>query len=132
MKNLTVREIAQICHEANRALQALQKDTGIPVAPPWDDFEGQDGVIDGVVKAIEGMTPEQLHENWCNYRRNEGWKYGDVKDVDLKTHPCLLDYSQLPADQKLKDQLFSAIIHALKPQQSRQGAFEQGRHEGRG
>jgi hypothetical protein len=36
-----------------------------------------------------------------------------VKDPDAKTHPCILPYHELPLEQRLKDSLFMAIVHAL-------------------
>ena len=42
------------------------------------------------------------------------WSYGEVKDAEAKTHPCLIPYDQLPEFQKAKDKLFVAIVDALK------------------
>lgn len=28
-------------------------------------------------------------------------------------HPCLVPYAELPAEQRLKDDLFKAIVHIL-------------------
>ena len=44
----------------------------------------------------------------------EGWKYGPVKDAQKKEHPCFLPYAELPPEQKAKDYLFRAVVHALK------------------
>ena len=116
---MKLESIARIAHEANRALQAEQQSEGIPVAPPWDKFpdDQKAGVVDGVRKAIDGATPEQLHKSWCEFKRADGWRYGPVKDAEAKTHPCLVDYAILPADQKLKDDVFSAVVTALTKEQ---------------
>lgn len=112
MQVLSVTAIARVCHEANRPIQAL---TGETVNPPWEDMdeEMQQSVIDGVRGVINGNTPEESHENWCQFKLDHGWTYGPVKDLSLKQHPCLVDYDALPPEQKLKDSVFSAIIHAL-------------------
>lgn len=44
---------------------------------------------------------------------NDGWVYGEVKDADKKTHPCIVPYNELPEFQKKKDHLFIAIVKAL-------------------
>jgi len=43
----------------------------------------------------------------------DGWKYGPVKDAEKKEHPCFRPYNLLPRDQKAKDYIFRAIVHAL-------------------
>lgn len=111
---VTAIDIAQVCHEANRALQLINgEDVVSPVweeAPDWQ----KESAIDGVKKALSGLTPVELHENWSNVRRADGWVYGPVKDEVAKTHHCLVPYEQLPASQQLKDHLFSSIVHTLK------------------
>lgn len=133
--NYTAAQIASIAHEANRQLQRIQIAMGItavPVAAKWDKFEDQEGIIAGVINAVtNNVTPEQSHEAWCADKWSKGWTYGEVKDVDLKTHPCLVPYAQLPEEQKIKDTLFLAIVAALAPKQSPLGAFQQGVNEGR-
>ncbi len=112
----TVTEIAEVCHEANRALQRIQAahlDTGVPIAAPWADFAEQDGVINGVETALNGASPDELHEAWCEQKRGQGWTYGPIKDAEAKTHPCLVDYDALPVEQQDKDDLFAAIVDAL-------------------
>jgi len=105
--------IARVCHEANRALQVVTADPA--PSPAWDDAPEwqQESAMEGVTKAQNGETPEQLHESWCQFKENDGWTYGDVKDADAKTHSCLVDYADLPADQRLKDDVFGAIVTAL-------------------
>jgi uncharacterized protein YodC (DUF2158 family) len=44
----------------------------------------------------------------------EGWVYGETKDSEKKTHPCLVSYDELPEFQKKKDALFCAIVDSLK------------------
>lgn len=105
--------IARICHEANRAVQI---ETGDPaVSPRWDDAPEwqRASAIEGVEKAQAGATPEQLHESWCEFKRADGWVFGEVKDADAKTHPCLVPYRELPPEQRAKDALFQAIVQAL-------------------
>jgi len=43
----------------------------------------------------------------------DGWKYGPVKDVEKKEHPCCVEYHELPVDQKAKDFIFRAVVYEL-------------------
>jgi hypothetical protein len=112
---IDVEQIARVCHEANRGLQAAQQADGIPVAPTWDEFppDQQEGVRRGVTAALAGATPEELHRAWCSHKYDEGWRYGPEKDAEAKRHPCLVPYDELPEEQRVKDTLFRAIVFAL-------------------
>lgn len=113
MEPLTVGEIAHVCHEANRALQKI---TGDPVpSPRWEHApkDQRESSRSGVVKALDGATPEQLHAEWCRFKHEDGWVWGPTKDPVNKTHPCMVPYADLPPEQKLKDALFTAIVRAL-------------------
>jgi hypothetical protein len=112
---LTVADVARVCHETNRALQAV---TGDPApSPEWAEAEQwqRDSAIDGVQHALNGASPAEQHEAWCDFKRADGWTYGPVKDAAAKTHPCLVDYAQLDAGQKAKDAAFVAVVAALAP-----------------
>lgn len=108
-------EIAQVCHEANRALQKVQDDLTIGVSPPWEklDTETRASAIEGVMGVLEGNTAEESHRNWVAFKREHGWKYGPVKDIEAKTHPCMRPYEELEDHYKVKDRLFIAIVKAL-------------------
>lgn len=110
--NLTVRDIARVCHEANRALQIANGD---PVNPGWDtlDEDLRQSSMAGVLAALEGADAEGLHRAWCAERAAQGWSYGQVKDPVAKTHPCLTPYNCLPRAQRRKDELFRAIVDTL-------------------
>lgn len=109
---IDIEEIAEVCHEANRALQLLAGEDPSPhfrEAPSWQI----DSALEGVSAALEGQTSEQLHESWCRYKIADGWVYGKVKDAAAKTHPCLVPYPELPVKQRLKDAVFRGIVAAF-------------------
>lgn len=110
---MKVIDIAQVCHEANRALQIVQGDPS--PSPAWEDAEQWqiDATVESVVNCQAGVTPEQLHEKWCEFKTSTGWIYGPVKDSVLKTHPCLVPYKDLPEEQRVKDSLFKLIVALL-------------------
>ena len=109
----TAEQIAQVTHEANRVLQGIEGDPA--QSPHWDDAPDwqRDSAIEGVVGALAGNTPEQSHQSWIDFKVADGWVYGSVKSVELKTHPCLVPYDELPENQKVKDHLFTAIVRTL-------------------
>lgn len=113
MAKISTATVARVIHEANRVLQAQ---TGEEVAPPYDEAPlwQKDSTFIGIHEALAGKTAEELHESWCEAKRKDGWIYGEIKDAEAKTHPCLVEYSWLPLNQKIKDHMFSAIVEAFK------------------
>lgn len=103
--------IARICHEVNKA---YCESIGDMSQVPWDDTPNniKDSAINGVTYAIENpnVTSEEQHVNWCKFKMEDGWVYGEVKDVEKKTHPCLVPYEELPKEQQTKDDLFRAVV----------------------
>ncbi len=53
--------------------------------------------------ALTERIAENVHENWAKSRINEGWVYGERRDDELKTTPCLVPYNQLPEFEKEYD-----------------------------
>lgn len=113
------RKIAEVCHEANRAYRIAMNEPekdGYSLlhwdeAPDWQ----KDSCIAGVRHKAEfpDATPAEMHNNWLIQKQNEGWIYGPEKNPELKTHPCMLEYSDLSQQQKAKDHIFSAIAGTL-------------------
>lgn len=110
-----VEIIARVCHAANRE---YCQQIGDAVMPPWDECPDwqRESLRAGVIAHLENpvLPPEVSHANWMKRKLEEGWTYGPVKDAVAKTHPCILPYDELPVEQQMKDDLFGAIIHALR------------------
>ncbi len=109
-----VQRAAKTAHEINR----IHCEAGGDVSQkPWDDApDWQKSSAYAGIEAIlanPGKTPEQSHESWMKHKDADGWVYGDVKDVDKKTHPCMVPYDQLDEEQQRKDHLFTAIVNAV-------------------
>ena len=51
---------------------------------------------------IEFLAREE-HVRWVKEKLAAGWKYGEVKDRDKKTHPDIVPYEVLPDSEKEKD-----------------------------
>ena len=48
---------------------------------------------------------ENVHETWAQGRIAEGWTYGEKRDDNKKTTPCLVPYSELPDSEKEYDRV---------------------------
>jgi hypothetical protein len=112
--NITKERIAKVCHEVNRAYCAGIGDNSQVSwgdAPEWQ----RDSAINGVIYCLThpDSQPCDSHNNWLAEKEASGWKYGEVKDVDKKEHPCFLPYEQLPKEQQLKDALFIAVVRSF-------------------
>lgn len=46
---------------------------------------------------------ENVHEVWAQGRIKEGWTYGDIRDDENKTTPCLVPYCELSESEKEYD-----------------------------
>ena len=115
--NINYKEIAKLCHEANRGLCLAFGDN---TQKPWEEAtpEQRASCIEGVRHHIENpdLTPEQSHELWRQRKIALGWEYGEEKDELNQTHPCLVPYHELPIEQQAKDHVFAAIVRAATAQ----------------
>lgn len=119
MPTLSAAQVAAIAHEANRVYAR-------GLTPPdfshlhWDvapDYQ-RDKIRAGVethLSSSKSLSPKQAHEAWLKHMKAEGWTYGRVKNEDTRHHPCIVPYEDLPEDQRLKDEIFCAIVRALAP-----------------
>lgn len=60
---------------------------------------------------VEKMS-KNVHEVWAETRINQGWKFGEQRNDELKTHPCLVPYEELPEEEKEYDR--NTAIGTLK------------------
>ena len=106
--------IAKVCHEANKSYCETIGDfsqVSWDEAPQWQ----KDSAIIGVRFHLgdPNSKPEDSHVSWSKEKIEQGWIYGEVKDPEKKTHPCLVPYNKLPKEQQLKDHLFLSIVRSL-------------------
>ena len=111
---MNLKNVAAIAHEANRMLCRVHGDQSQPdwfAAPDWQTESAIDGVKFHLDNPYAG--PEASHENWLAMKEADGWVYGETKDPEAKTHPCMVPFHELPREQQAKDYLFRGIVHAL-------------------
>jgi hypothetical protein len=46
-------------------------------------------------------------------RLSAGWSWGPVPDLETKQDPCILEFTRLPPEQRLRVYLFLGVIHGL-------------------
>jgi len=110
----TAEKIAKVAHEINAAFCLAYGDASQPSwseAPEWQ----RESAINGVKfhLANPDASPSSSHDNWLKEKREAGWVYGEIKNPEAKTHPCCVEYHELPPEQKAKDYLFKQVVHSL-------------------
>ena len=82
---------------------------------------------DDLLDLCEALA-ENTHDVWAVGRIAQGWTYGEKRDDEKKTTPCLVPYSELPESEKeydrntametikvmLKIRFFCSYIYPLK------------------
>ncbi len=114
-KNGNVIEIAaRTAHEMNR-IYCLA--LGDPSQVPWDEAPDwqKESVLEGVRLIVRNpaLTPEESHLAWFEHKRKEGWVYGKAKDIEHKTHPCMVPYDELPPEHRYKDTIFGNAVRGV-------------------
>jgi hypothetical protein len=106
--------IARVCHEVNRAYCQSLGDFSQPKwedAPEWQRASARMGVD---LHCMGDFGPEASHISWMKQKVEDGWGYGEIKDPEAKTHPCIVPFDQLPREQQAKDFIFRGVVHALR------------------
>lgn len=107
---MTVEDIARTAHEVNGAYMSLEEHK------KWEDLPVEEKVsrMQGVAAQLRyGYSAPEQHELWMASKIQEGWTYGEQKDSEKKTHPCLVPYADLPEVMKTKDHIFRAVVQSL-------------------
>jgi hypothetical protein len=117
----SIEQVARVAHEANAALcVSIGEDSKVS----WDEAPGwqRESAISSVRFLLENpdAQPRALHERWMRHKLESGWRYGQLKDAEARTHPCLVPFEQLSPGQKAKDHLFVGVVLALVPFISRE------------
>lgn len=69
--------------------------------------------VDAMRTCAEHQTSdEERHASWLQMHLDGGWVYGAEFDPARKTHPNLLPWDQLPAETRIKAQVFAILANA--------------------
>ena len=58
----------------------------------------------------KNSKPSDTHELWLKSKKEDGWVYGEKKDLEKKTHHCMVEFSKLPKEQQLKDFIVLEVV----------------------
>lgn len=112
---MNIADIARVTHEANRSYCLGLGDAS---QPSWDEAPAwqRNSAIAGVEfhLANPDASDSASHDCWLAEKRATGWVYGETKDPEAKTHPCMVPFEDLPREQQAKDALFRSVVHALR------------------
>lgn len=68
-------------------------------------------LTDDLNELVEQMA-ENVHDIWAQSRMQQGWTYGPERNDELKHHPCLIPYGELPEVEKNYDR--DTAVETLK------------------
>ncbi len=71
-----------------------------------------DVVLSDELLELSEKLAENTHDVWAAGRVSQGWTYGEVRDDEKKTTPCLVPYSELPESEKDYDR--NTALQTLK------------------
>ena len=113
---LTIDALACIFHQVNKSICEAVGDYS---QPEWDAAEQwqKDATLMSVQFALEhpDATPKDQHDQWLDAKLADGWVFGEEKNTELKTHPCLVDFNELPEHQRVKDSALQSLVNQLSP-----------------
>jgi len=113
-----IAEIARTAHNANRAYcRSIGDNSQSPWggAPDWQRTSAIKGVQ--FHQDNPDAKASASHESWMRQKTVDGWIYGETKDEEALTHPCMVPFDDLPVEQQIKDHIFRSVVHAMLPQQ---------------
>jgi hypothetical protein len=110
---MNIDDIARVAHESNRSYSVSIGEE----MTAWEDCSEahRESIRKGVTLLLKDqtLTPEAIHDKWLAHKINQGWIYGEEKNEELKTHPCIKSYEDLPKEQHAKDHIFRDVVLAL-------------------
>lgn len=112
---MNIEDVAWVCHETIRSFCEANDDFSIM---PW--HEANDWQIKSSISSVkyllskDSIATSDLHDKWVKDKIDDGWVFGDKKNVINKTHPCIVAYEDLSEIDKTKDVLFISTFDSLK------------------
>lgn len=110
-----VDKVFAYVHEINRAIRYINGQDPGPVLENMKELNP--AKYAGIRKEVEdrlyremGMSAEMQHQRWIYAKLLDGWTYGPKEDSEKKMHPSMRSFRDLPAEERLKDVVFVAVI----------------------
>lgn len=97
-----VRYLGWICY---------QMGADLPLHDVPEDYKISEERLKSLMKGTEyvlnnpSTTAEENHNIWIEAKKTQGYTYGDVLDVEKKTHPSMIPFENLSDVEKRKDEM---------------------------
>ena len=75
-------------------------------------LDTSDVVLSEKLMALKEEIAKNVHEVWSQGRIKDGWVYGEKRDDEKKTTPCLVPYEELSEEEKEYDR--NTALETLK------------------
>ncbi len=75
-------------------------------------IDTDDVVLSDELLELSEKLAENTHDVWAAGRVSQGWIYGEERNDEKKTTPCLVPYSELPESEKDYDR--NTALQTLK------------------
>ena len=112
--SLSAMQIAKMIHSVT--CQIPRMDGSLVLS--WDDLsESEKTLAEKAVLDLYSNPPrsaEENHELWMELKIKDGWTLGKY-DYEIKKHPCLIHFNDLPDSEICKDIVWEYLISAFKP-----------------
>lgn len=88
-----------------------QMGADLPLHDVPEDYEISDerlkSLMAGTKYVLENpsTTAEENHNIWMEAKKSQGYVYGDILDVEKKTHPSMVPFEDLSDVEKRKDEM---------------------------
>lgn len=70
-------------------------------------FRTSDVELDKRLEEVLELLARNTHDKWSEAKMAQGYTYGPKVDDKEKKHPCLVDYDELPEEEKELDRITS-------------------------
>ncbi len=80
----------------------------------FDESQRQRRILAMKDCADGNTTDAERHESWMAMHVEAGWKYGEEFNPQLKTHPNIMPWDELPATTRSKARIFASVSRAAK------------------
>ena len=97
-----VRYLGWLCYQIGADL---------PLHDVPEDYKISEERLKSLMKGTEyvlknpSTTAEENHNIWMEAKKSQGYVYGDILDIEKKTHPSMIPFKNLSDVEKRKDEM---------------------------
>lgn len=115
---LDIYDLGRLMHTMRREIALMFPGENISVPLPWEECSEADKISSArsalAMLISPDQTAEEEHNRWWRAKEKEDWHWGEVRDNDLKLHPSMRPFDELPLGEKLKDLARIAMVKELR------------------